>query len=85
MNFKKMTAIDIWELKDAFRETYGYDIDNIHELLFGDSFSNDSYKTLYLNYIEEDADYEDEDTLKIVKMLRDKGFNENEILIDITW
>lgn len=82
MHIKKMTVIDIWELKKAFRKTYGYDIDNIHELLFGDDFSNDSYKMFDLTWIDEDAD---EDILKIVELLRNLGINEDEILIDITW
>ena len=83
MHIRKMTVIDIWELKGAFFKTYGYDIDNIHELLFGDDFSNDSYKMLYLTWMEEDE--ENEDILKIVKLLRNLGINEDEILIDITW
>jgi len=83
MHIRKMTVIDIWELKGAFFKTYGYDIDNIHELLFGDDFSNDSYKMLYLTWMEEDE--ENEDILKIVKLLRDLGINEDQILIDITW
>lgn len=83
MHIRKMTVIDIWELKGAFYRTYGYDIDNIHELLFGDDFSNDSYKMLYLTWMEEDE--ENEDILKIVKLLRDLGINEDQILIDITW
>ena len=77
-----MTVIDIWELKGAFFRTYGYEIDNIHELLFGDNFSNDSYKMFDLTWINEDAD---EDILKIVKLLRNLGIDEDEILIDITW
>ena len=84
MHVRKMTVIDIWELKGAFFKTYGYDINNIHELLFGDNFSNDSYKMFHLAWAEEDEDTE-EDVLKIVKMLRDLGFDEDEILIDITW
>ena len=83
MHIRKMTVIDIWELKGAFFKTYGYDIDNIHELLFGDDFSNNSYKMLYLTWMEEDE--ENEDILKIVKLLRDLGINEDKILIDITW
>ena len=83
MHIKKMTVIDIWELKGAFFKTYGYDIDNIHELLFGDDFSNDSYKMLCLTWMEEDE--ENEDILKIVKLLRNLGIDEDEILIDITW
>ena len=83
MHIRKMTVIDIWELKGAFFKTYGYDIDNIHELLFWDDFSNDSYKMLYLTWMEEDE--ENEDILKIVKLLRDLGINEDQILIDITW
>ena len=84
MHVRKMTVIDIWELRGAFLKTYGYDIDNIYELLFGDNFSNDSYKMFNLTWAEEDEDTE-EDVLKIVKMLRNLGFNEDEILIDITW
>ena len=84
MHVRKMTVIDIWELRGAFFKTYGYDINNIHELLFGDNFSNDSYKMFHLTWAEEDEDTE-EDVLKIVKMLRNLGFDEDEILIDITW
>ena len=85
MHVRKMTVIDIWELKGAFFKTYGYDINDIHELLFGDDFSNNSYKMFHLTWIEEDKDFVPEDLLKIVKMLRNLGFDEDEILIDITW
>lgn len=84
MHVRKMTVIDIWELKGIFFKTYGYNIINMHELLFGDNFSNDSYKMFHLTQAEEDEDTE-EDVLKIVKMLRNLGFDEDEILIDITW
>lgn len=80
MHIKKMTVIDVWELKDAFFKTYGYNINNILELLFGDSFANDSYKIFHL-----DDDYTEEDVLKIVKMLRNLGINEDKILVDISW
>lgn len=115
LNINYFPVISIQELKELFEETYGYKIDGIREILFGDSFANDCYKKLHLSWAEEeyesndsniywdevfndirlanvvtheyDNDYNNEamNFAKIVKLLRDQGITEDEVLIDVSW
>lgn len=83
LNFEKVSTIHERKLQNAFYETYGYRTD-IRYALFYDDFSDDCYKEFNLCWAEKDEDTQ-EDALKVIKLLRDSGFTEERILVDLRW
>lgn len=104
MKFKKATIIDIYDLQDeliirpATKEIIE-DEDNLRALLFGEDFSNDCYKRLYVEeyekqYPDEFIDFEGNLDIEyrnryiveheIYLILKEYNITES-VIVDISW
>lgn len=87
MQIKREVTIPYEDIQSLFYTTYGYEI-NVIELCFGDDYCNDSYKRFDLKVSPDEEEEWREycpDLIKIVKMLRNEGIEEDYILIEICW
>lgn len=86
LNITYFPTVNYRELEDLFYTTYGYEIDLLNgDLFFLEDYSNDCYKRFNLIVAEEPEGEYEENLLKIVKLLRNEGITEDEILIEISW
>ena len=85
-------VVEIYDLEKELKIQFDVDVeDELTEILFGDNYSNDCYKTYYFEYDEEFHGYawENEEHIRIRNLLndylRDILPNYNSVLIDVTW
>lgn len=79
-------AVQLDDIEDALYDA-GIEVkESLREFFFGDSFSNDVYKALY---IDEDSDPKWDDNAelrnKIYALLREAFPNYDTILVDVSW
>ena len=85
-------VIDVTDLEDAIRIQFGVDVeDEMRNILFGDDYQNDCYKSYYFGDDEEytGESWQDEEEISIRNLvnayLRDTLPNYERVLIDVTW
>lgn len=80
MKFERCPVIDATELEKEINSKFNFNIDYIAILLFGNDFTNDSYKIFYL-----DEEYKDTQIAVIAEYLKDMFPYDKKVLIDVSW
>ena len=85
-------VIDVTDLEDAIRIQFGVDVeDEMRNILFGDDYQNDCYKSYYFADDEEytGESWQNEEEIRIRNLvnayLRDILPDYERVLIDVTW
>ena len=85
-------VIDVTDLEDAIRIQFGVDVeDEMRNILFGDDYQNDCYKSYYFADDEEytGESWQDEEEIRIRNLvnayLRDILPDYERVLVDVTW
>ena len=85
-------VIDVSDLEDAIRIQFGVDVDGeMRNILFGDEYVNDCYKSYYFADDEEYVGdvYQNEEEIRIRNLvnayLRDILPDYERVLVDVTW
>ena len=92
MIYTMYPVIDVTDLEDAIRIQFGVDVeDEMRNILFGDEYQNDCYKSYYFADDEEytGESWQDEEKIRIRNLvnayLRDILPDYERVLVDVTW
>ena len=92
MKHKIMPVIDINDLKKAIDIQFGEEVlrnYSLHQLLFGDNFMNDCYKSYYFDDYIDYHGYTWNNEISALNLinqfLRDEFPGQDSVLIDVSW
>ena len=93
MKVEMMPVIDSFSLAEALAAQYNWDLDvgDICELMFGDSYYNDSYKGYWFAEDETYKGYSWQNETRIMQENLIKGYlrdllpNHERVLVDVSW
>ena len=84
-------VIEVRTLEKELKVQFDVEVDDLSNILFGDEYQNDCYKSYGFTYDEEfhGYDWEDEEEIRIRNLvnayLRDILPDYERVLIDVTW
>ena len=91
MQIQMKPVVSIYDLEDILHSEFGIKVDNLTEILFGDNYSNDCYKSYFYDEREvyEGKFWQNKEHIEIRNKLSDyleaEFPNYNCVLVDITW